>query len=71
MTTSLLRRLFLVFTGVSDVVQLICLVPSNLSSWLSLLVATVSSVFFLLRNLTPFVVVSAKKQAALLLGGVG
>lgn len=51
--------------------QLICLFPSSAASWISLFTAAVLSTVFLLRNLAPFVIVSAKKQAALLLGMIG
>lgn len=51
--------------------QLVCLFPSPAAGWIALFSATVLSTVFLLRNLAPFVIVSAKKQAALLLGMVG
>lgn len=51
--------------------QLVCLFPSPAAGWIALFTATVLSTVFLLRNLAPFVIVSAKKQAAVLLGLVG
>lgn len=49
----------------------ICLIPSELASWLALLGAAVTSTLFLLRNIGPFIINQAKKQAALLLGFIG
>lgn len=51
--------------------QLLCLIPSEATSWLSLILACASSVVFLLRNLMPLVVQQVGKQAAVLLALVG
>eukprot|EP01038_Epipyxis_sp_PR26KG_P012221 gene12221-16371_t len=50
---------------------LLCTIPSQLGAWISLLITAVISGIFLLRNLAPFIVVHAKKQAAVLLSFVG
>lgn len=50
---------------------IISFIPSETLSWVVLISASVASSLFLLRNLAPFVMVHAKKQAALLLGLVG
>lgn len=51
--------------------QLLCLVPSVLVTWLALLSAALTSALFLLRNLAPFVVSQAPRQATIVLGLVG
>eukprot|EP01031_Cornospumella_fuschlensis_P036113 gene36113-43792_t len=50
---------------------LLCLIPSDLVCWLSLLVATVLSGLFLLRNLAPMVNPAVNRQAGVLLAFVG
>jgi len=50
---------------------LLCMIPSELICWVSLLLASLSSSIFLLRSLGPLVITQARKQAAVLLGSVG
>lgn len=51
--------------------SLLCLVPSELASWLILTVAAVSSSIFLLRNLAPIFLAHARHQAQLFLAATG
>jgi hypothetical protein len=52
-------------------VQLVCLIPSAYLDDMALFAAGALSSLFLLRNLGPFIMTHAKKQAAVLLGSIG
>jgi len=51
--------------------SVVCLAPSAMVSWTVLLLATVQSSVFLLRNLGPLFVSQARQQAPIFLAAVG
>ncbi len=54
-----------------NVPQLVCLVPSDFGAWTALFVAGMITTVFILRNLGPYVVASAPKQANIVIGVIG
>ena len=58
-------------TKMSAPFQILCLYPSDLVCWVSLLVGAAVSSLFLVRSLGPIVVEQARQQAAVLLAAIG